>query len=605
MKKQLFIEDSPFLTRLATSDDLKESMSIKQGKNNTLIVKNVPATILNRGNQNGRIYSTEEMQKAIDAAKQQISTKQLLCQASEHPEGSFVSPTHASHVITNAYIKKNVKLEVEGEKGRWDVLFCDIEVLNTQEGQNLQALLLSGCSVGTSIRGLGDMQGDKVINYEFLGFDVVSNPSSGTFTNMPIYEAKIESVEERKLDEATRYTISTYASNTTHDLEQAVEFQNNAALNAKYGTITNIGTKMDQEVDPKTGVEKIVGEVELETSDDTSDLKTAINAAVRAFTNQDNINVTSVTIEKVDDDDIKDSVENNTSDAIKEDEFNSGDELMDTENPEEILQEDENDIKVQNKTVVTKIDGEEYKKDFSNEEQAKLAAAGVEKGKLDPSVVLPDNQDTDSDELFSEDVSNSDEEELRQAVLDSLEKNDNKMALAFLKALKNSKSNSSQDVSIDNSLDSIEANNQTFATNDEKEIETSNIDNNNIEGLDNIENPVKLDSTIDTAENLYTDPTPASDDLIEPEKQPMSDDVIVELSDISYDIDESSDIAGSQEEYDSMLEALNNLPDKIEIKLNANSCSPDCDPLAMILDKAKEQTGLPIKNAKIFDVKDI
>lgn len=605
MKKQLFIEDSPFLTRLVTSDDLKESMSIKQGKNNTLIVKNVPATILNRGNQNGRIYSTEEMQKAIDAAKQQISTKQLLCQASEHPEGSFVSPTHASHVITNAYIKKNVKLEVEGEKGRWDVLFCDIEVLNTQEGQNLQALLLSGCSVGTSIRGLGDMQGDKVINYEFLGFDVVSNPSSGTFTNMPIYEAKIESVEERKLDEATRYTISTYASNTTHDLEQAVEFQNNAALNAKYGTITNIGTKMDQEVDPKTGVEKIVGEVELETSDDTSDLKTAINAAVRAFTNKNNINVTSVTIEKVDDDDIKDSVENNTSDAIKEDEFNSGDELMDTEDSEEILQEDENDIKVQNKTVVTKIDGEEYKKDFNNEEQAKLAAAGVEKGKLDPSVVLPDNQDTDSDELFSEDASNSDEEELRQAVLDSLEKNDNKMALAFLKALKNSKFNSSQDVSIDNSLDSIEANNQTFATNDEKEIETSNIDNNNIEGLDNIENPVKLDSTIDTAENLYTDPTPASDDLIEPEKQPMSDDVIVELSDISYDIDESSDITGNQEEYDSMLEALNGLPDKIEIKLNANSCSPDCDPLAMILDKAKEQTGLPIKNAKIFDVKDI
>ena len=319
MKKQLFIENSPFLTRLIISDDLKESIQIKQGKNNALIVKNVPATILNRSNQNGRIYSTIEMQKALDMAKQQIATKQLLCQADEHPEGSFVAPTHASHVITNAYIKKNIKLEVEGEKGAWDVLFCDIEVLNTTEGKNLQALLLSGVSCGTSIRGLGDMDGDQVVNYEFLGFDIVSNPSSGTFTNMPIYEAKIESIEENALNEATKFTVSTYASNTTHDLGQAMEFQDKAATSLQYGTITNMNTKMDQEVDPKTGVEKTVGEVEVETSDDTSDLKTALEIAGRAFTNPENINVTSITIEKVDEDDIKDSVmQGGTFDTLKE-----------------------------------------------------------------------------------------------------------------------------------------------------------------------------------------------------------------------------------------------------------------------------------------------
>lgn len=318
MKKQLFIENSPFLSRLVIEDNLKESISIKQGKNNTLIVKNIPATVLNRTNQNGRIYSTVEMQKAIDAAKQQIATKQLLCQADEHPEGSFVAPTHASHVITSAYIKKNIKLEVEGEKGTWDVLFCDIEVLNTTEGKNLQALLLSGCSIGTSIRGLGDMDGDQVVNYEFLGFDIVSNPSSGTFTNMPIYEARIESVEDNALNEATKFTVSTYASNTTHDLEQAMEFQNTAATALQYGTITNMNTKMDQEVDPKTGVEKTVGEVEVETSDDTSDLKTALEIAGRAFTNPDNINVTSITIEKVDEDDMKDSVQ--TDEAVLKEE---------------------------------------------------------------------------------------------------------------------------------------------------------------------------------------------------------------------------------------------------------------------------------------------
>lgn len=319
MSKTLFIENSPFLTRLVIADELKESIQVKQGKNNTLIVKNIPGTILNRTNQNGRIYSTAEIQKAIDAARPQIETKQLLCSCDEHPEGSFVSPSHAAFVIIGAYIKKNVKLEVEGEKGTFDVLFCDIEVLNTSEGKNLQALLLSGCSLGTSIRGLGDMDGDQVVNYEFLGFDIVSNPSSGTFTNMPIYEAKIESIEENALNEATKFTVSTYASNTTHDLQQAMDFQDKASTSLQYGTITNMNTKMDQEVDPKTGVEKTVGEVEVETSDDVSDLKTALEIAGRAFTNPENINVTSITIEKVDEDDIKDSVmQGGASDTLKE-----------------------------------------------------------------------------------------------------------------------------------------------------------------------------------------------------------------------------------------------------------------------------------------------
>jgi hypothetical protein len=322
MSKTLFIENSPFLTRLVVTDELKESIQVKQGKNNTLIVKNIPGTILNRTNQNGRIYSTAEIQKAIEAARPQIETKQLLCSCDEHPEGSFVSPSHAAFVIIGAYIKKNVKLEVEGEQGTYDVLFCDIEVLNTSEGKNLQALLLSGCSLGTSIRGLGDMDGDQVVNYEFLGFDIVSNPSSGTFTNMPIYEAKIESVEENALNEATKFTVSTYASNTTHDLKQAMDFQDKAATSLQYGTITNMNTKMDQEVDPKTGVNKTVGEVEVETSDDTSDLKTALEIAGRAFTNPDNINVTSITIEKVDEDDVKDSVmQGGASDTLKEEDY--------------------------------------------------------------------------------------------------------------------------------------------------------------------------------------------------------------------------------------------------------------------------------------------
>ena len=326
MSKQLLIENSEFITKIVLDKSLKESMTVEKGSNNTLIVKGVICTLLNRKNQNGRIYSTEEMQKAIKEAEHAMATKQLLCQADEHPEGSFVAPTHASHVITKAYIKPNQKVFVEGEDGVFDVLYMDIEVLNTTEGRNLQALLLSECSIGTSIRGLGDMQGDQVVNYELLGFDFVSNPSSGTFTRTPVHESVVESVtpnekSEKQLDEATKFTVSTYASNTSHDLQQAMEFQKKAATSLNYGTITNMGTKMDQEIDPKTGAEKTVGEVEVETSDEVSDMRQALEIAGRAFTNPENINVTSITIEKVDEDDMKDSVvQGETSDTLKENE---------------------------------------------------------------------------------------------------------------------------------------------------------------------------------------------------------------------------------------------------------------------------------------------
>ena len=59
-------------------------------------------------------------------------------------------------------LKKNVNLIVDGEQGRFDMLFMDIEVLNTEEGKNLRALLEAECSVGTSIRGVGDMEGKYV-----------------------------------------------------------------------------------------------------------------------------------------------------------------------------------------------------------------------------------------------------------------------------------------------------------------------------------------------------------------------------------------------------------------------------------------------------------
>lgn len=316
-EKMLLIEACEFAPQVTVPNDLKESIKLAPGKNDTLIVRNVPCTILNRKNLNGRIYSTEVVQQAINEAQEKIKQKQLLSQACEHPEGSFVSPTTASHVVVNAYIKPNTRLKVEGEESVFDVLFMDLEVLNTQEGKNLRALLEAGCSVGTSIRGLGDMEGDQVVEYDLLGVDIVGQPSSSTYTNMPIAESvKVEAVNSKKLDEA--YILSTSSTNTVRDLSQA------AAISAKldeigYGTVSKTSTKVDEETNPKTGATTTLVTLEAETNDELTDLNQALVMAKKAMLNP-LVHVDSITIENVEEegDETKESVEV-TEDTVKKD----------------------------------------------------------------------------------------------------------------------------------------------------------------------------------------------------------------------------------------------------------------------------------------------
>lgn len=294
--KYLLIENCEVISDIKISQDLKESLKLSTGKAGTLVVKNLPGTILNRENQNGRIYTTEVLAQAIREARPLFETKQLICSAHEHPEGSFVAPTDAAHVVTNAYIKKNVNVVVDGERGTYDMLFLDIEVLNTVEGKNLRALLEAECSIGTSIRGVGDMEGKYVKNYEFLGIDFVGNPSSSTFTRMPVSESvKIEMKSPRDMKET--FTVSTSSTNVVRDLDQAAILQQQLD-GLGYGTVTKTSTKLDQETDPKTGAQTSIATLEAETSDDVADLDQALQMARNAMLNG-TINVDSITIENI------------------------------------------------------------------------------------------------------------------------------------------------------------------------------------------------------------------------------------------------------------------------------------------------------------------
>ena len=147
--RQLLIESSEFTTKINITKELKESLEMSKGKTGTLIVRNIPCTILNRENQNGRVYSTKVMQEAINNAKslRNFELKKLLGKSDEHPEGSYIAPSDASHVVINAYIKPNVKMVVEGQNEVDDVLFMDWEVLNTHNGKDLRALFEAECSI--------------------------------------------------------------------------------------------------------------------------------------------------------------------------------------------------------------------------------------------------------------------------------------------------------------------------------------------------------------------------------------------------------------------------------------------------------------------------
>ncbi len=324
-KRTLLIENSEFTTKIELGTSLKESLEMSAGKNGTMIVKNVPCTILNRENQNGRVYSTEIMQVAISEAKQLhlFEQKQLLSQADEHPEGSFVAPSHASHVVINAYIKPNVKIVVEGAEEQHDVLFMDWEVLNTQEGKNLRALLEAECSIGTSIRGVGDLKGKSVENYSILGVDIVGNPSSSTYTRMPVSESvKIEVKDPRDLKET--FTVSTSSTNVVRDLEAAARIQEQLD-SIGYGTVTKTSTKVDEETDPKTGAQTSITTLEAETSDDVADLDQALMMAKNAMLNG-TVNVDSITIENIKEEEPKESAPVKDEKELKEEDRDNDEE---------------------------------------------------------------------------------------------------------------------------------------------------------------------------------------------------------------------------------------------------------------------------------------
>ncbi len=319
-EKKLLVEAGDFINCFEVSHDLKESLRLSAGKGGILVVKNIPCTVLDRKNQNGRIYPTDIMRKAIAEAASKFKTKQCLSQCKDHPESSFCIPSDVSHAVVNAYIK-NVEIEIEGKRERYNVLYEDWEVLDdkSEQGAQLQSLILAGFGAGISIRGLGSCDNSGVVTeYEFLGTDVVGLPSSGTFLSTPVNE----SVEITSKPLTETFVVSSSATNVVRNIDDALMLSKNID-DAQFGSVVKTSTKLDSEVDPKTGAETTMVTLETETEDEVSELDQALGMAKRAILNG-KADIDSVTIEVVKEEQPKESVENDTDDVLNEDDKNLG-----------------------------------------------------------------------------------------------------------------------------------------------------------------------------------------------------------------------------------------------------------------------------------------
>ncbi len=670
MSKQLLIEEAEFTTPIKIEKGLKESISIENNKD-VLIIRNIPATIADRKNQNGRIYTTEVLQEAIKNANFQLKTKWMYSQADEHPEGSFVKPSHASHVVINAYIKKNVKVFVEGKTERHNVMFMDWEILNTEEGKNLKALILQETACPTSIRGLGDMEGEYVTNYELLGCDVVSNPSSGTSMRMPVSESiKVESSDKSYLDES--FEVVTVSNDVVSDVNAAAQKQIDIE-NAKYGTITNIKTKLDQEIDPKTHAETTITSIEATTTDEVSELNQALQMAQNAFSNPVS-KMDSVTISFVDDaEKAKESTVANAPNTKeleeKEDAAvnsnNSGEntevkEFLDanvTTGDIDVLsasklfggknESNENSIdqalinglqtaiKELNDQILKEKDSEKIKKlKMNRDELEKL----LNKNKA--------SQEKDSEEKEKKEFLDFDTTKINgnNATIDSNNTEVNKDIMDNTEGVKETFGDNNDNIEVDKDNNIITlplekdselqikdnkislqvdknsplSNYQSIDTTTKEDPSSNGFDQKTLENKSVSEDAIPndqggIDYTCNTAtynmgtgdftcedsqqEKLYNNPDKPSDDLV---NQPLNDsgnDIInVVLTNLDYDISDPENITADDEQY------LSELPHEVTISIPMSILPEEGEVDKIIVAQAAEQTGLPIKNAKIKSV---
>lgn len=120
--------------------------------------------------ENKRVYPEGLWNKEIGRLGKAMNEKRVFGEM-DHPSDGRTSLNRVSHVVTSLKVTKD------------GLVVGEAEVLPTESGKNLQALLASGCKVGVSSRGYGSTKsndkGEEVVqeDYKLVTFDFVAEPA--------------------------------------------------------------------------------------------------------------------------------------------------------------------------------------------------------------------------------------------------------------------------------------------------------------------------------------------------------------------------------------------------------------------------------------------
>ena len=127
-------------------------------------------------NANQRVYSSQEIGKAVKTLNEQIAGGYSVLGEVDHPQDLKINLDRVSHMIT--------KMWMDGPNG-----YGKLKILPTPMGQLIQTMLTSGVKLGVSSRGSGEVDSDgKVQGFEIITVDVVAQPSAPGAYPTPVYE---------------------------------------------------------------------------------------------------------------------------------------------------------------------------------------------------------------------------------------------------------------------------------------------------------------------------------------------------------------------------------------------------------------------------------
>ena len=129
-------------------------------------------------NANQRIYSSQEIGKAVKTLNEQISGGYSVLGEVDHPADLKINLDRVSHIITEMWM--------DGANG-----FGKLKIIPTPMGQLAATMLENGVKLGVSSRGSGnvDEATGKVSDFEIVTVDIVAQPSAPNAYPKAIYES--------------------------------------------------------------------------------------------------------------------------------------------------------------------------------------------------------------------------------------------------------------------------------------------------------------------------------------------------------------------------------------------------------------------------------